>query len=255
MRKVFFAFFIIYFALLTASLSDYESEFGFPMDKPRHGRYYFQRELLSIEQDPQIMTYQPVAKEQMAAALPVPENATELDNFSLSDTTLVLNTAALNDLDLFSNLKMDTSIGDDRMITPLEDNNQFKPAQPADYNLYIQMQIPELTPKSLNQIDFVPVTSSSQQELRSINTKIQNLAYQIDNIYNNENMVIPQYGSIEFVITIDASGIIDVGYNTTTGKGFSQGFINKSIDAVKRWQITAPFKIQYTLSRNYLQRP
>jgi len=254
MRKIFFAFFILYFALLTASLSDYQSEFGFPMDKPRHGKYYFQRELFSIEQDPQIMTYQPVAKEEMALALPAPETSTELDNFLLSDTTLVLNTAALNDLDLFSNLKMDTSIGDDRMITPLEDNNQFKPAQPADYNLYIQMQIPDLITKQQNQIDFIPVTSRSQQELQSIDTQIQSLFYQIDNVYNNENMVIPQYGSIDFNITIDSQGIIEVNYNITTGN-FSQGFITKSIDAIKRWQITSPVKIQYSLSRNYLQRP
>ena len=254
MRKIFFAFFILYFALLTASLSDYQSEFGFPMDKPRHGKYYFQRELFSIEQDPQIMTYQPVAKEEMALALPAPETSTELDNFLLSDTTLVLNTAALNDLDLFSNLKMDTSIGDDRMITPLEDNNQFKPAQPADYNLYIQMQIPDLITKQQNQIDFIPVTSRSQQELQSIDTQIQSLFYQIDNVYNNENMVIPQYGSIDFNITIDSQGFIEVNYNITTGN-FSQGFITKSIDAIKRWQITSPVKIQYSLSRNYLQRP
>jgi len=254
MRKIFFAFFILYFALLTASLSDYQSEFGFPMDKPRHGKYYFQRELFSIEQDPQIMTYQPVAKEEMALALPAPETSTELDNFLLSDTTLVLNTAALNDLDLFSNLKMDTSIGDDRMITPLEDNNQFKPAQPADYNLYIQMQIPDLITKQQNQIDFIPVTSRSQQELQSIDTQIQSLFYQIDNVYNNENMVIPQYGSIDFNITIDSQGIIEVNYNITTGN-FSQGFITKSIDTIKRWQITSPVKIQYSLSRNYLQRP
>jgi len=254
MRKIFFAFFILYFALLTASLSDYQSEFGFPMDKPRHGKYYFQRELLSIEQDPQIMTYQPVAKEEMALALPAPETSTELDNFLLSDTTLVLNTAALNDLDLFSNLKMDTSIGDDRMITPLEDNNQFKPAQPADYNLYIQMQIPDLITKQQNQIDFIPVTNRSQQELQSIDTQIQSLFYQIDNVYNNENMVIPQYGSIDFNITIDSQGIIEVNYNITTGN-FSQGFITKSIDTIKRWQITSPVKIQYSLSRNYLQRP
>ena len=200
------------------------------------------------------MTYQPVAKEEMALALPAPETSTELDNFLLSDTTLVLNTAALNDLDLFSNLKMDTSIGDDRMITPLEDNNQFKPAQPADYNLYIQMQIPDLITKQQNQIDFIPVTSRSQQELQSIDTQIQSLFYQIDNVYNNENMVIPQYGSIDFNITIDSQGIIEVNYNITTGN-FSQGFITKSIDTIKRWQITSPVKIQYSLSRNYLQRP
>ncbi|MDP8220402.1 MAG: hypothetical protein P9X26_03585 [Candidatus Stygibacter frigidus] len=254
MRKIFFAFFILYFALLTASLSDYQSEFGFPMDKPRHGRYHFQRELLSIEQDPQIMTYQPVTKEQMALGVPAPETSTELDNFSLSDTTLVLNTAALNDLDLFSNLKMDTSIGDDRMITSLEDNMQYKPAQPADYNLYIQMPIPDLIPKQQNQIEFIPVTSRSQQELQSIDTQIQSLFYQIDNIYNNENMVIPQYGSIDFNITIDSQGIIEVNYKITAGN-FSRGFITTSIDTIKRWQITSPVKIQYSLSRNYLQRP
>ncbi|MCF7912561.1 MAG: hypothetical protein K9M99_08540 [Candidatus Cloacimonetes bacterium] len=255
MKYVIFSILLIYLAVLSASLADYQSEFGFPMDKPRHGKYYFQRELFSIEQDPQIINYQP----SLVKADFQPEAAssmqTELDNFSLSDTTLVINTDALNDLDLFSSLKMDFSLGEDKTLLEPEEDYQFKFAEPADYNLYIKMEIPALNAQAENQIDFIPVTSRSRQELQLIIPQILSFSYQLDNIYNNENMILPQYGSIDFIITIDTQGITEVDYQVTAGQGFSNSFISKCRDAIRRWQISSPVKVQYVLSRNYLLRP
>jgi hypothetical protein len=253
MKYIVISILLIYIALLSASLADYQSEFGFPMDKPRHGKYYFQRELFSIDQDPQIISYQPASSitEQPEAA---PALQTELDNFSLSDTTLVIDTEALNDLDLFSTLIMDSDLGEE-MTSDQEEDSTFKVAEPADYNLYIKMEIPSLNPKTENQINFIPVTSRSQRELQTIIPQILSFSYQLDNIYNSENMIFPQYGSIDFIITIDTEGIMDVDYQITAGQGFSNGFISKSLDAIRRWQISSPVKVQYVLSRNYLLRP
>jgi len=254
MKYILVSVLIIYIALLSASLADYQSEFGFPMDKPRHGKHYFQRELFSIDQDPQIISYQPafIITEQPETALALP---TELDNFSLSDTTLVIDTEALNDLDLFSTLIMDSGLGEDVMPAEQDEDSTFKFAEPADYNLYIKMEIPSLIAKTENQINFIPVTSRSRQELQTLIPQILSFSYQLDNIYNNENMIFPQFGSIDFIITIDAEGIMEVDYQITAGQGFSNGFISKCLDAIKRWQISSPVKVQYVLSRNYLLRP
>ncbi len=255
MKNILLILFIINIALLDAALNDYQDEFGFPLDKPRHGRYFFQRELLSIDQDPQIMTYLPAADDLLRTDLVDNSLETELDRFSLSDTTLVIDTDALNDLDLFSNLKLDSGLGEYNRVDESDTDYSFKSAEPADYNLYIKMQIPDLTRKNLNEINFIPVTSQTKQELKHIIPLIMNLSYQIDNIYTQENMIIPQNGSIDFIITISPEGITAVDCKTTAGSVFSRGFITKCQDTIRRWQITSSVKVQYILSRNYLLRP
>jgi hypothetical protein len=253
MKKALLFLFLFSTFALFASLTDYEDEFGFRMEKPRHGRYYFQKELLSIDQDPQILNYKPLPDEQIKLEIVQSAPETELDRFSLSDTTLVINTEALTDLDLFSSLQLDTSLGDTQAADYAEDF-VFSYAQPADYNLYIKMEIPQLNAKPEKQIEFIPVTAAGKQALRQIIPQIQALSYQIDFIYEQENKIIPQNGSLDFIITITPDGVSNVQHRLVNGKGFSRGFISKASEAVMRWRITSPVKVQYVLTRNYLAR-
>lgn len=246
--------FLLITVFLEATLSDYEAEFGIPMDKPRHGKYYFQRELLSIQQDPEIMNYHSDEDDFSRSNLVHSGLDTELDKISLSDSTLVINTQALNDLDLFSSLKLDTSLPQSMFSQENQPDFKFVIAEPADYNLYIKMEIPDLQAKALALQEFFPVTSQSKRELRKIIPQILKLAYQIDNIYDQENMIIPQGGSIDFNITITPEGITKVDYQVTGGIGFAQSFIAKSTDTILRWEISSPVVLQYTLSRHYLSR-
>jgi len=150
---------------------------------------------------------------------------------------------------------VDCVLREERTFSEADSIFNFVKAKPADYNLYTKMEIPELSPKETSSVNFVPVTDQSRTETSIIVPKIQDLSYQIDNIYNQENLILPQNGSIDFILTITPDGITQVDYRITEGKGFSKSFISKCKDAIKRWQISSPVKLQYTLSRNFLMRP
>jgi len=255
MKKIICILILISGSFLFASLDDYQEEFGFPLDKPRHGKYYFLKELLSIEQDPQIMIYKPALNDQMRISLIENAPETELDQVSLSDTTLVVNTDALNDLDMFESLKLESDLIEKSEFSISDSVFSFTKAEPADYNLYTKMEVPELITKETGSISFIPVTNQSKAELKTIAAKIQDLSYQIDNIYRQENLILPQSGSINFILLITEEGIIQVDYRITGGNGFSKSFISKCQDTIKRWQITSQTKLQYILSRNYLKLP
>jgi hypothetical protein len=241
-------------AHLGAAVSDYETEFGFPLDKPRYSQYHYLRQLLSIEQDPQIITFKPEPPSQPDINLIESGIDTVLDNYPLSDSTMVVDTDALNDLDLFTSLILNSSLNSLQTKTDIENDFSFKVAEPADYNLYIKMDIPPLNPKNETEIEFVPVTEHSRIQLALITPHLQNLSYQIDHIFENENMIIPQSGKIDFVITIEPQGVTAVEPRFFQDSRFSNSFISKCRDTISRWQISSPVKVQYLLSRNYLAR-
>lgn len=255
MKKLIILVLLLEVSAMFAALADYEEEFGFPMDKPRRGRYFFQRELLTIQQDPQIMTYNPARQDESRQEAVINNLETELDRIELSDSTLVLNTNALNDLDQFSALEMDSSIEvSGSLAKDLETDFSFVKADPADYNLYSRMEVPLLDLREESKITFVPVTKKTAEEKARLAPTVYRLAYEIDDIYERENMILPQSGSIDFIITIEETGVTDVDYRITGGRGFSQGFIRKCQQAVRGWELYSPLKLQLTLSRNYLSR-
>jgi hypothetical protein len=240
---------------LAAGLADYEKEFGFPLDKSHHGKNYYLRELLTIAHDPQIMSYKSDADFDLHQGLIDQTEPTELDKIELSDSTLFLNVNALSDLDLFSVLALNHKLDEYEKININADEYQFTETEPADYNLYTRMEVPELLPQSASTIDFLPFTPQSKEALLQIIPEINYLSYQIDNVFLKENNILPQSGSIDFIITIGASGVEKVEYNCPQNSRFSNGFITKAIDVIKGWQITSTVRIQYTLSRQYLSRP
>jgi len=256
MKKLIISLLLIYVCQLAAGLSDYENEFGFPMDKPRHGKYYFMRELLSIDHDPQIMTYMPDENIDLRQNLINNQTTiTDLDQIELSDSTLILDVDAVNDLDMFTSLKMHHQLDEYANINIINSNYQLRDTEPADYNLYTRMDIPLMFAKDTHPITFFPITEESKQALRMVIPKINDFSYQIDNIYLKENRIYPQNGSIEFTLIIGVTGIENVDYTLSQNSRFSQSFIRKASDAIMRWQITSPVKIQYSFSRHYLNRP
>ncbi|MCF7918284.1 MAG: hypothetical protein K9N06_00040 [Candidatus Cloacimonetes bacterium] len=256
MKKIIFLILISYILQLSAGLADYEQEFGFPLDKPRYSKYYYLRELLSIAHDPQIMTYKADEslnlRQNLIDELTV---TTELDKIELSDSTLVLDVGALNDLDLFSSLNLNNKLSEYEKINISASDYQLTSTEPADYNLYTRMEIPELLPQKTSTVELLPVTDQSRQALQEIIPIINQLSYQIDNIFLRENNILPQSGSLDFIITIGPQGVENVDYRFAANSRFSQGFLNKALDAIKRWQIKSPARTQYTLTRQYLSRP
>lgn len=255
MNKIIFFLLLISALQLTAGLADYEKELGFPMDKSRHGKNYYLREILTIDHDPQIMTYKPDDNIDLHQELITQTEPTELDKIALSDSTLILNVGAINDLDLFSVLVFNHELDEYEKININADEYQFTYTEPADYNLYTRMEVPELLPQAVSTIDFLPFTPQSKEALLQVIPRINYLSYQIDNVFLRENNILPQNGSLDFIITIGSSGVETVEYNISQNSRFSQGFLTKATDVIKAWQISSPVRIQYVLSRQYLSHP
>lgn len=255
MKKILIILFILVITLLNAGIKDYESEFGFPMDKPRHGRYYFLKELLSIDRDPQIMTFIPGDIAPVDQELIEQNEPTELDKTELSDSSLVLDVNALSDLDMFNSLKLKDNFAEYENINFNASDYEFTFAEPADYNLYSRMQIPQQQMRQEKDVQIIPLTDQSENERRMISTTINGLAVQIDDIFLNTNKVLPQYGSIEFTLIISAEGILEADYNIAPDSRFSDMFLRETLELINSWQISSNTKLKFSFSKNYLNRP
>lgn len=255
MKKIILFLFVIFTCLLSAGLNDYEEEFGFPLDKPRHGRYYFLRELLSIDRDPQIMNFTPDENALKNKDIVNQAESTELDKVELSDSTLVLNVAALSDLDLFGTLDLNDSFSEYENINFSASEYSFTLAEPADYNLYSRMQIPPQNKQPEAEIELLDKSAVTDSLFLRVKNKIDNAMHQIDDIFLKTNKIIPQYGSIEYTIIINNEGIHSVQVKTQINSKFSNLFLTESRYTIENWQIYSHIPVEYTFTKNYIYKP
>lgn len=215
MKKIIIIFILIFISHLIAEVTGFEDEFGFTIDKPEHGEYYFRHKLLTIEKDGSIKKLMPKTF----------HNRSQVD------------------------LKYDSNDFHEYLE---EAKYSVTTAVFQEYDLYSQ---PEITkPENIynSYLNFVPVTGATKLDRENIETQLDSFAFQIDDVFLKTS-TISQQGTIEFKLIITKKGIEVTDYFIGKNSRFSSTFINDAAKLITSWNITSENPVQCKLIRNYLR--
>jgi len=102
----------------------------------------------------------------------------------------------------------------------------------------VKRRFSEIKTVEESELELQTVTPEERNQLSNINMIVKTYKPQITRLYVSERMKVEMYGTLEFVLYIEAGGqVVGVDIQSASGSFFTEAFLDKAREIVLNWKI------------------